>query len=263
MGLASHNIDLVTPFISSPVLLMGAGAGVNVVSLTARGFQVTAIENCRAMVERARLKRGLDLLAVDARAVPFDGGTFASVVVSTGIVNSQTLYDGSASAVIAEALRVVAPGGSVVVAAFRENRRMEYVFQHLKLAGAPSHNVLFVDAQDLTAARSAFVGHDVSSMMLDHLFSICADVIEDQRKLVNSVADCLRLQGMDPRPYVAQHMGFEYCDLSPSDEEFLRSLVVERGGCVEDALSLPPEDVAVIVARKPHGLVTLGGRLPK
>ena len=97
------------------VLDLGCGDGIHVVEAARRGAVATGIDASTGMLEAARERVAAErvevhLLRVDAQDLPFDEGSFNIVTAVTilCLVND-------AHAVLAEAARVLTPGGRVII----------------------------------------------------------------------------------------------------------------------------------------------------
>jgi SAM-dependent methyltransferase len=92
------------------VLEVGVGTGLVAVSLSARGHQVFGLDVSRPMLFRARQRLGDVVLEGDALALPFRDATVGNLVFVSCLHNI-----GKVGAALAEAARVVVPGGRVVL----------------------------------------------------------------------------------------------------------------------------------------------------
>jgi SAM-dependent methyltransferase len=94
------------------LLDVGCGPGTITAAAAARGAQAVGIDLAAGMLELGRERHpGLDLREADAEALPFADATFDAVV---GAFVLNHLPD--ADAAVAEAARVLAPGGRIAVA---------------------------------------------------------------------------------------------------------------------------------------------------
>jgi ubiquinone/menaquinone biosynthesis C-methylase UbiE len=90
------------------LLDLGCGGGAHAVAFAERGWTVTGVDISSAQLELARA-RGIEVLEVDAAALPFEDESFDAVVS----IFTHTDVD-DFSAVIREATRALRPGGSLV-----------------------------------------------------------------------------------------------------------------------------------------------------
>jgi demethylmenaquinone methyltransferase/2-methoxy-6-polyprenyl-1,4-benzoquinol methylase len=96
------------------VLDVGAGTGISTDALAASGAYAVGVDLSLGMLAAgARRRPHLPLLAGDALALPFAGGTFDAVTVSFALRN---VVDPGAA--LRELLRVTRPGGRLVVCEF-------------------------------------------------------------------------------------------------------------------------------------------------
>jgi SAM-dependent methyltransferase len=73
--------------IQAPVLIVGAGQGLLVEELRNRGLQCDGIDASSQMVKYAKLRRGITLVSANASAMPFEKGTYPTIIYATGVVD--------------------------------------------------------------------------------------------------------------------------------------------------------------------------------
>src|SRR5215470_10761785 len=73
--------------VREPALVVGAGQGLIVEELHHQGFQCDGVDLSPEMIKYAKLRRGLTLVEADARALPFEAGTYATVIYATGVID--------------------------------------------------------------------------------------------------------------------------------------------------------------------------------
>src|SRR2546421_11413382 len=66
--------------IHEPVLVVGAGQGLIVEELQKNGLRTDGMDWSPDMIRYAQTRRGLKLVRADARATPFEGGTYETVI---------------------------------------------------------------------------------------------------------------------------------------------------------------------------------------
>jgi demethylmenaquinone methyltransferase / 2-methoxy-6-polyprenyl-1,4-benzoquinol methylase len=76
------------------------------------------LEHGRQKVEKQKLKGKIELLAGDSEAIKFPNNTFDAITVAFGVRNFEHLQQG-----LAEMLRVLKPGGKLVVLEFSKPRK--------------------------------------------------------------------------------------------------------------------------------------------
>src|SRR3954471_10659944 len=69
----------------SPVLVVGAGQGLLVAELRAKGFQCDGVDFSSEMVRHAKSRRGLDLIQANASLLPLGNATYETVIYATGV----------------------------------------------------------------------------------------------------------------------------------------------------------------------------------
>ena len=104
-----------------PVLELGCGTGRVSLPLARAGVNLVGIDRSAPMLERARrqilrssrpqVRKCLDLVRGDIRALPFDDGAFPMVLAPYGILQS-LIRPRDLTATLASVARVVAPGGT-------------------------------------------------------------------------------------------------------------------------------------------------------
>ena len=118
--------------IQSPVLVVGAGQGLVVGELVAKGFQCDGVDFSVEMIRHAKSRRGLDLIHADATALPMKDAHYQTIIYATGVID----FTGDEEAIgrmLSEGRRVLKVGGRIFVAFYRASPAMEYFLQRLGL----------------------------------------------------------------------------------------------------------------------------------
>lgn len=99
------------------VLDLAAGTGTSSASIAAHGAHVTAADFSEGMLAEGRRRNAgnelIDFVWADATKLPFDDDSFDAATISYGLRNVQ-----NPKQAIAEMVRVVKPGGRIVIAEF-------------------------------------------------------------------------------------------------------------------------------------------------
>ena len=101
-----------------PVLVVGAGQGLIVAELQKKGFQCDGVDLSSEMIRYAKLRRGLDLVLADARAMPFGKGTYRTIIYATGVIDFISDEE-EIRVIMNEARRIVDHSGKIFVAFYR------------------------------------------------------------------------------------------------------------------------------------------------
>ncbi len=111
-----HMQRAVRPQPGERILDVAAGTGASAAPMAKAGALVTALDISQGMLEEGR-KRHADIEFVhgDASELPFDGDSFDAVTISFGLRNVQ-----HPRAALSEFLRVLKPGGRVVICEFSQ-----------------------------------------------------------------------------------------------------------------------------------------------
>src|SRR5438445_13020899 len=70
--------------IHQPVLVVGAGQGLNVEELLKNGFQTDGVDLSSEMIRHAKRRRELTLIEADAKALRFGEGSYVTIIYATG-----------------------------------------------------------------------------------------------------------------------------------------------------------------------------------
>jgi ubiquinone/menaquinone biosynthesis C-methylase UbiE len=127
-----ESIKKLIPFITSPVLIVGAGQGLLVEELQKQGLEVTGVDYEPLMVEYAKKRRGLKLIQSDAADMPFDDHSFKSSVIATGVVDFMN-DDEQVKKIINETQRVTDKSGDIFVAFYHFPPRVEQLLRYCGL----------------------------------------------------------------------------------------------------------------------------------
>jgi ubiquinone/menaquinone biosynthesis C-methylase UbiE len=126
------SIRRMLPELVQAVLVVGAGQGLIVEELRKQGLQCEGVDYSPEMVRYARIRRGLLLIQADARATPFNDGTYRTVIYATGVIDFMADEQGIRS-IIHEGRRIVNPSGKIFVAFYRLSRAQEEFLTRLGL----------------------------------------------------------------------------------------------------------------------------------
>jgi ubiquinone/menaquinone biosynthesis C-methylase UbiE len=118
--------------VRSPVLVVGAGHGLLVAELQAKGFQCDGVDFSSEMILHAKSRRGLDLIQADATALPLGDATYETIIFATGVID----FNGEEEAIgrmLSEGRRAAKPGGKMFVAFYRFSPALENALTRLGL----------------------------------------------------------------------------------------------------------------------------------
>ena len=122
----------ILPDIHQPVLVVGAGQGLIVAELLNKGIQCVGVDLSSEMIKYARIRRGLDLVHANARALPFGDGSYRTLIYATGVVDFMGDEEGI-RVIMNEARRVVHLSGNIFVAFYRLSAATERFLIRLDL----------------------------------------------------------------------------------------------------------------------------------
>lgn len=125
----NHYLDLaslrgIVRAIQRPVLVVGAGQGLIVAELRNEGFECDGVDLSSEMIRYAKLRRGLDLVQADASAMPFEAGTYGTIIYATGVVDFMGDEE-EIGVILNEGRRIVKPSGKMFVGFYRLSRALE------------------------------------------------------------------------------------------------------------------------------------------
>ena len=120
--------------IHPPVLVVGAGQGLIVAELRKRGVQCDGVDLSSEMIRYAKIRRGLDLVQADAGAMPFEKGTYRTIIYATGVVDFMGDEE-EIRAIMNEATRIADDSGNILVAFYKFSASTEAFMKRLGLLG--------------------------------------------------------------------------------------------------------------------------------
>lgn len=116
-GTAARTAEAISAYIpaGSKVLDIGTGSAPIAIELAKKGYEVTGIDRSSAMMEMAKITAeengaDVDLAVADARNLPFEDGSFDSVLLRNILWNSY-----HPQRIVCEAARVLRKGGIMVI----------------------------------------------------------------------------------------------------------------------------------------------------
>ncbi|MCI0723721.1 MAG: class I SAM-dependent methyltransferase [Acidobacteria bacterium] len=134
------SLRLILGDIHPPVLVVGAGQGLIVEALRNKGFHTDGVDFSPEMIRYGKTRRGLELIQADARDMPFQDGSYHTILYTTGVIDFLADEE-QIRLMMSEAKRVVAPSGNIFVAFYRFSRATEDFLTRL---GILKDNVLYV-----------------------------------------------------------------------------------------------------------------------
>jgi hypothetical protein len=108
----------------APVLVVGAGHGLIVAEIRKGGLQCDGIDFSSEMVRQAKIRRGIDIIHADAKAMPIPDRTYETVIFATGVIDF-TEDEAAIRMMLAEGRRVACKSGKIFVAFYRFSAESE------------------------------------------------------------------------------------------------------------------------------------------
>lgn len=121
-------IDDVRP----PVLVVGAGQGLLVAELQAKGLQCDGVDFSSEMIRHAKRRRRLDIVQADAAALPLGNAAYETIIYATGVIDFNS-DENAILKMLSEGQRVVKPGGKIFVAFYRFSPALEDFLTRVRL----------------------------------------------------------------------------------------------------------------------------------
>lgn len=247
-GLSPVNLPQIFDFVVSPVLIIGAGAGRNLLFLNENGFTATGIDTSPSMITLAKT-RNVEIMLGDGKSLPFKNASFNSVIVSTGVIRTDTIYTDDFEFLLDEIKRVLTPTGKVCASFLRKDEIQNYLFERLRLYGDNSFNNLFSRAETLDEARENFIHHSgIPVNTINFIFEELKTYMHGHHKQLREVVNTLIEKNEDPEDFIKKYTGFGSDDMGVGDLAYLRSRMATRL-TLEKFLTLSPYLVSVVVAK--------------
>jgi len=222
MGLAPQNILQIEDYLMSPIAFMGSGVGIVYEYLLNKGFNVTAVDSCKEMVDLAKKKRGLETFLSDVRKTRFPSFSFNSVLLSTGVVNGQNIYQPYIDELLTESRRILEADGNLLISYFPEDSDSEYYSDVLSLNVVPSNNVMFIGSKNLDDVRRRFTSYNhIPKQLINQIFERYGTKLTEHLLFVNKISQYLIENKIDPEKFISQRMGYKTYDLTPDDAKYL------------------------------------------
>ena len=125
--------------VREPALVVGAGQGLIVEELRKQGLHCDGVDLSSQMIKYAKLRRGLILAEADARALPFETGTYATIIYATGVIDF-IADEAQVGLILNEGRRVLTPSGNILVAFYRIS---DALVDFLLTVGLLKNNLVF------------------------------------------------------------------------------------------------------------------------
>lgn len=145
-------LDLLRPKPAERILDIGSGTGRNVRRLAKRGVRAVGLEPSAAMLAEAQGHRAKDqpsYVRGVAEALPFGGDVFHAALAVTTLE-----FVADVDAALAEAARVVKPGGRMVVGVL--NSRGPWAARRRQRGGEPWESARFFSRKEIEAFLTRF-----------------------------------------------------------------------------------------------------------
>jgi len=104
--------------VHEPALVVGAGQGLIVAGLRKKGIRCDGVDLSSEMIRYAKIRRGLDLVHADARALPFGNGTCRTIIYATGVIDFMGDEE-QIRVIVNEARRIADHSANIFVAFYR------------------------------------------------------------------------------------------------------------------------------------------------
>ena len=127
-----ESIEKLASIIEDPVLVIGAGQGLLVERLRAKGFDVDGVDLSANMIKYAKKRRGIELVQADARKMPFADSSYRTSVIATGVIDFMDDEE-QVKSVIMEAKRVTDDSGRIFVAFYKYHPEVEQLMKRTGL----------------------------------------------------------------------------------------------------------------------------------
>jgi ubiquinone/menaquinone biosynthesis C-methylase UbiE len=188
-----------------PVVDLGAGTGNLAERLIAAGRSVTAVDSSRAMLERLRSKQslmsvlGTRLTVLEARAesLPMiEDQSYAGVSLQLALFDMR-----SPEAGLRTAIRLLRPGGRIVVTDLKRNFQLQPILQECKrqLRGLGLYTKLATDLQRVVRSNHDLAPGSRSSLRIEDVFdSLVADGFQALEMRDSHLGQCATVTGQKP-----------------------------------------------------------------
>ncbi len=249
MGISPKKIDEIIDHIKSPVLVVGAGTGIAPHYLSKKGYTVDCLDFSQAMIKEAKAERGINIHNCNAIKTPFKNNSYKTVLISTGVIDSQNLKEKFISILLNESKRLVAKNGKVILSYFEEIPEKEFIYKSLKLAGNPSNYVLFLE-DSLTKVKHNFLEDtDIPPEITEFVFCNYKPQLTRLHSLVKKVSQDLDSKGINPKEFISKYLGYEKYDLTKNEENYLLILVKKIFKSIVEKKGLSDKETKVIIAK--------------
>jgi ubiquinone/menaquinone biosynthesis C-methylase UbiE len=118
--------------IHEPVLVVGAGQGLIVAELHKLGLQCDGVDFSTEMIRNAKIRRGLTLVHADARRMPFENGSYSTMIFATGVIDFMGDEE-QIRLILNQGMRVVKPSGTIFVAFYRMSVALQQLLKRVGL----------------------------------------------------------------------------------------------------------------------------------
>lgn len=242
--------------IKSPVLIVGAGAGLIPSYLRGLGSSVTGIDASPSMIDQAKVRRGEIIIQSQ---FPSDDenkprGSFASAILSSGVVgyelvrSHETLRKG-----LRQLNAMLTKKGCIIIVVFAATQERETVEHVLRLRGYPSMNALFLGCDSLLEAKQKFCAANIADdEQISYLFERFAEFIQKRMIFVNHLGKELERINLEPTDFIRNYTGYNPQDLFPGDIIKLRSILVEEGYRIINEKFYSDSSLLVMITKGNH-----------
>jgi hypothetical protein len=111
---------------------VGAGQGLIVAELHKLGLHCEGVDFSTEMIRHAKIRRGLTLVRADARRMPFENGSYSTVIFATGVIDFMGDEE-QIRLILNEGQRVVKQSGTIFVAFYRMSVALQQLLKRVGL----------------------------------------------------------------------------------------------------------------------------------
>jgi ubiquinone/menaquinone biosynthesis C-methylase UbiE len=220
VGTTPQKIEKYLSIIHSPVLIIGAGAGLIPEFLKNKNIEFVAIDSSKEMIRMAKKRRKINILCRCATNTKLPKNYFNTVIVNTGVLNRHNIKTEFLMEMLDEIKRV-SKRNNILFFYFKQDQIQDLLYQTFDFYGKKSKITTLLKKNCL---NSKHYNHPLTKQIISKKYS---SELLSIRKRIKNIEAILKKQKIDPSEFMENYMGYDKAYLNTIEEDLLKTILNE------------------------------------